>query len=105
MSTERRGPERSSVVVGAEPELVIHYCDPPTQAKGYVIVDTLAAGVAYGGVRVWPRMNWTDLAALARSATVRYQLARVALGGAKLGLQYDPNAPDVDDVLGRFLSS
>jgi glutamate dehydrogenase/leucine dehydrogenase len=41
---------------------------------------------------------------LARIATIRYQLANVSIAGARLALDYDPNASDVDQVLGRFLS-
>ena len=105
MAEERRLADRSPLTHGTEPEIVVHWRDPVTQAQGYAVIDTLAQGVAFAGVRVRKNQQWTDLAVLARIGTIRYQLARVPIGGARLGLNYDPEAPDVDEVLGRFLSS
>lgn len=102
---EARSPERQNLIVGAEPELVIRYRDPLASATGHAVIDTLATGIAFGGVRVSPTLDWKHLVPLARGASMRFQLARVSIGGARLGLTYDPNAPDLDDVLGRFLSS
>src|SRR6478609_3405435 len=104
MADERRLADRRPLTQGSEPELVIHWSDPLTGAPGYAVIDTLAFGVAFGGVRVRKNQQWTDLAALARIGTIRYQLARVPIGGARLGINYDPEAPDIDEVLGRFLS-
>jgi glutamate dehydrogenase/leucine dehydrogenase len=100
---ERRSPERRAPLLDSEPELVIQFRDPVTRSTGLAVIDTLATGCAYAAVRIQPGVRWTDLAPLARIATVRYQLARVALGGARVALDYDPHASDVDEVLGRFL--
>ncbi len=105
MPEERRLADRAPLTQGPEPELVIKWHDPVTQAPGYAIIDTLAQGIAFGGVRVRRNQQWVDLAALARIGTIRYQLARVPIGGARLGLNYDPEAPDVEEVLTRFLTS
>jgi glutamate dehydrogenase (NAD(P)+) len=105
MSDERRLSDRALLTQGPEPELVMHWHDPVTGAPGYVIIDALSQGVSFGGVRVRRNQQWTDLASLARIGTIRYQLARVPIGGARLGLNYDPEAPDVDEVVGRFLSA
>jgi len=105
MGDERRSADRSPLTQGPEPELVINWRDPVTGAAGYAVIDTLSQGVSFGGVRVRKNQQWTDLASLARIGTIRYQLARVPIGGARLGINYDPEAPDVDEVLGRFLNS
>jgi glutamate dehydrogenase (NAD(P)+) len=105
MDKDRRSAERNSVMLGAEPELVIQFYDRTTKATGFAVLDTLTHGITYGGVRVQPNVQWTDLALLARIGTIRYQLSRVGLGGARLGLDYDPTAPDFEEVMGRFLSA
>ena len=83
MSEERRSPERKAPLLDSEPELVIQFRDPITRASGYAVIDTLSTGCAYGAVRIQPGARWTDLAPLARIATVRYQLARVWLERAR----------------------
>jgi len=105
MADERRLIDRAPLTQGPEPELIIHWRDPVTGAPGYAVIDTLAQGVAFAGLRVRKNQQWTDLTSLARIGTIRYQLARVPIGGARLGINYDPQAPDVDEVIGRFLTS
>jgi glutamate dehydrogenase (NAD(P)+) len=102
---ERRARERQEFVLTPEPQLRITYRDPITPAQGFLVIDTLAPGIAYGGVRIAKELNWKQLAPLARIGTVRYQLARANLSGAKCGLMYDPQAPDRLAVLERFLRS
>src|SRR6478735_7441605 len=102
MTDDRRLADRSPLTQGPEPELVINWRDPVTQADGYAVIDTLAKGVAFGGLRVRKNQRWTDLATLARVGTIRYQLSRVPIGGARLGINYDPEAADVGEVIGRF---
>jgi glutamate dehydrogenase (NAD(P)+) len=105
MADERRLADRALLTQGPEPELVITWRDPVTQATAYAVIDTLSLGVAFGGVRVRKNQQWQDLAILARIGTIRYQLARVPIGGARLGINYDPESPDVDELIGRFLSA
>jgi glutamate dehydrogenase (NAD(P)+) len=100
---ERRSAERTAHLLGPEPTLCLRYNDPITRAAGWVVIDTLSMGVAFGGVRAHRGLKWTDLAWLSRLGTLRYQLAQAPLAGARLGLDYDPEAPDFEDVLGRFL--
>jgi glutamate dehydrogenase (NAD(P)+) len=76
-----------------------------SRAAGWLVIDTMSTGAAFGGVRVHPGLRWTELAYLSRLGTLRYQLAKVPLSGARAGLDYSPTAPDFDDVLGRFLSA
>jgi glutamate dehydrogenase/leucine dehydrogenase len=88
-----------------DPELVVHYRDSITRAMGTVVIDTLSSGVVIAGVRIDPVVRWQQLASLARLSTLRYQLARLPIGGARINLSYDPNAPDALRVFQRFLFS
>jgi glutamate dehydrogenase (NAD(P)+) len=103
MGMERRALERQDLVLGSEPEVTLSYRDPISHAHGYVVIDTLGPGRAYGGMRVGQNLSFKQLAPLARIGTVRYQLAGVPLGGAKCGLDYPADAPDKLVVLTRFL--
>lgn len=102
---ERRSAERSAVFLGPEPEVCVHYRDPVSRAAGWLVIDTLRTGAAFGGVRAYSGLKWTELAWLSRLGTLRYQLAKVPLSGARLGLDYSPQSPDFEQVLGRFLSA
>lgn len=85
-------------------QLRISYLDPTTLARGHVVIDSLA-NPSYAGVRVQRQLRPELLMTLARQRSLRYNLARVPLVGAQLGLEYDPKAPDCPEVLGRFLSA
>jgi glutamate dehydrogenase (NAD(P)+) len=100
---ERRSSERQAFVLSSDPQVQLSFRDALTGARGYLVIDALVGGGAYGGVRICKKMKWTQLAPLARIGTVRYQLARVNMAGAKCGLEYDPEAPDRLQVLERFL--
>jgi glutamate dehydrogenase (NAD(P)+) len=99
---ERRALERQELILGPEPQLSLTYRDPLTQARGYLVVDTFALGAVYGGIRIAKNIDIRSLAPLARLGTIRYQLARVSLGGAKCGLDYNPTDPNRIAVLERF---
>jgi glutamate dehydrogenase (NAD(P)+) len=100
---ERRARERQEFVLSSDPQVQLTYLDAQSGARGYLVIDTLAPAAAYGGVRIAKPLRWTALAPLARIGTVRYQLARINMSGAKCGLEYDPKAPDRLQVLERFL--
>jgi glutamate dehydrogenase (NAD(P)+) len=90
-------------LLGTEPEILLRYRDPVTLASGYVVIDSQVPPVSYGGVRMRKGLSWTDLAMLARIGTLRYQLAGVPIGGARLGIDYPAEGRDSEDVLHRFL--
>ena len=85
-------------------ELRIEYLDPVTLARGHVVIDSLS-NPAYGGVRTQKELRPDLLMTLARQRTLRYHLAHVPMVGAQLALQYDHDARDFPEVLGRFLDS
>jgi glutamate dehydrogenase (NAD(P)+) len=94
--------ERQELVLGPEPQITFAYRDPLTGTHGHLVIDTLALGRAYGGLRLVAGLDVRGLAGLARLGTIRYQLARVNLGGAKCGLDCDPAHPYRQAILQRF---
>ena len=79
--------------------------DPQTNATGYLVIDQLVHGIAGGGCRMRPGCTMEEAARLAQTMTLKFALFDVPIGGAKVGIDYDPGAPDADQVLFRFFSA
>lgn len=81
---------------------VLRWRDPITGARGYLAIDRQIHGIAGGGCRVRPGLTVEEVARLAHTMTDKFTLFDVPIGGGKCGLDYDPAAPDMPDVLARF---
>jgi glutamate dehydrogenase (NAD(P)+) len=68
------------------PAKVVLLRDPAVGLEAAVVVDSLAAGPAIGGVRMAPDVTLTEVARLARAMTLKNLLAGVAHGGGKAGI-------------------
>lgn len=79
--------------------------DPASDARGYLVIDTLVRGIAGGGCRMRAGCTFDEVARLAQTMTLKFALFEVPMGGAKVGLDYDPTAPDADLVLNRFFAA
>lgn len=75
------------------PAKVVLLRDPAVGLEAAVVVDSLAAGPAIGGVRMAPDVTLTEVARLARAMTLKNLLAGVAHGGGKAGIVGDPQMP------------
>ena len=58
--------------------------------RAVVVVDSLAAGPAIGGVRMAPDLTVTEVLRLARAMTLRNAAAGLPYGGGKAGICADP---------------
>ncbi len=93
------------------PTLELTWTDPVTGVRGYLVVDRFFRGLASGGFRVREGLDLAEVTGLARAMTRKEALAYdptdryVPLGGAKGGLDLDPSAPEVEDVLVRFFAA
>ncbi|MBI4786690.1 MAG: Glu/Leu/Phe/Val dehydrogenase [Chloroflexi bacterium] len=79
--------------------------DPQSSATGYLVIDQLVRGIAGGGCRMRPGCTMEEAARLAQTMTLKFALFDVPIGGAKVGIDYDPGAPDADEVLYRFFEA
>ena len=61
---------------------------------GCVVIDSIIHGRSYGGLRMIPHVNEAHLRAAARTMTLKYSFLGLARGGAKAGVQGDPEAPE-----------
>ncbi|MEU9478158.1 Glu/Leu/Phe/Val dehydrogenase dimerization domain-containing protein [Streptomyces sp. NPDC048191] len=91
------------------PLMSLVWTDHVTGRQGFLVVDRLVRGVASGGLRMRPGCTLEEVAGLARGMTMKEALhydpdARyVPLGGAKGGIDCDPQDPAAYGLLVRYL--
>lgn len=85
-----------------QPLFVIRWDDAQTDAKGYLVVDTVINGVAGGGIRMHKELTEKEVLDLAQTMTTKFTVVQPQIGGAKSGINYDPDKPDKQDVINRF---
>jgi glutamate dehydrogenase (NAD(P)+) len=79
------------------------YTDRVIGCRGYLVYDGTECRLAAGGCRVQPGLTLDTLALLASRMTLKQRVLGLNVDGAKCGLDYDPRAADVAEVLRRFL--
>src|SRR5512142_1085622 len=88
-----------------KPYLEVAWNDSQSSARGYLVIDRLVRGVAGGGCRMRRNCTPDEVTRLAQTMTLKFALFDVPIGGAKVGIDYDPGAPDATEVLSRFFSA
>ncbi|MCX5280302.1 Glu/Leu/Phe/Val dehydrogenase dimerization domain-containing protein [Streptomyces sp. NBC_00198] len=91
------------------PLMSLTWTDHVTGRQGFLVVDRLVRGVASGGLRMRPGCTLAEVTGLARGMTMKEALhydpagRYVPLGGAKGGIDCDPQDPGAYDLLVRYL--
>jgi glutamate dehydrogenase/leucine dehydrogenase len=84
------------------PEIVFNWHDSETEAKGWVVINSLRGGAAGGGTRMRPGLTQHEVLSLAKTMEIKFTVAGPAIGGAKSGIDFDPNDPRKKGVLERW---
>ena len=84
------------------PEVVFQWKDSQTEAKGWVVINSLRGGAAGGGTRMRVGLDQHEVTSLAKTMEVKFTVSGPAIGGAKSGINYDPNVPRKTGVLKRW---
>ncbi|MGB0403511.1 MAG: Glu/Leu/Phe/Val dehydrogenase dimerization domain-containing protein [Salibacteraceae bacterium] len=84
------------------PEIVFEWQDAETEAKGWVVINSLRGGAAGGGTRMRIGLDKREVESLAKTMEVKFTVAGPAIGGAKSGINFDPNDPRKEGVLRRW---
>jgi len=87
------------------PLLRLTWSDPESDATGFVVVDRLVTGIATGGLRTRAGCTMEEVEDLAREMSLKTGVYRLPVGGAKGGIDYPADAPDVDMVRKRFVTA
>ena len=84
------------------PEIVFEWNDSETEAKGWVVINSLRGGAAGGGTRMRVGLDKREVESLAKTMEVKFSVSGPEIGGAKSGIDFDPNDPRKEGVLRRW---
>ena len=85
-----------------DPEIVFEWSDSETDAKGWVVINSLRGGAAGGGTRMRKGLDKREVESLAKTMEVKFTVSGPPIGGAKSGINFDPNDPRKEGVLRRW---
>ncbi|MBT30132.1 MAG: amino acid dehydrogenase [Thalassobius sp.] len=84
------------------PEIVFEWHDRLTEAKGWVVINSLRGGAAGGGTRMRKGLDKREVESLAKTMEIKFTVSGPAIGGAKSGIDFDPADPRRKGVLERW---
>jgi glutamate dehydrogenase/leucine dehydrogenase len=87
------------------PRLVVEWHDGETEARGWLVVNSLRGGAAGGGTRMRPGLTREEVTYLAKTMELKFAFSGPAIGGGKSGIDFDPADPRRDGVLRRWFQA
>ncbi len=84
------------------PEIIFNWKDSETEAEGWTVINSLRGGAAGGGTRMRKGLDMNEVLSLAKTMEVKFSVSGPAIGGAKSGINFDPNDPRKKGVLQRW---
>jgi glutamate dehydrogenase/leucine dehydrogenase len=84
------------------PEIIFEWKDQETEAKGWIVINSLRGGAAGGGTRMRKNLDKREVESLAKTMEIKFTVAGPAIGGAKSGIDFDPADPRKNEVLKRW---
>ena len=88
-----------------KPEIVFEWQDEYTNAKGWLVINSLRGGAAAGGTRMRLGVTKEEVLALAKTMEVKFSVAGPNIGGGKSGINFDPRDERKSDVLKRWFKA
>ncbi|PZX59899.1 glutamate dehydrogenase/leucine dehydrogenase [Algoriphagus ratkowskyi] len=85
-----------------KPEITFEWSDNESEAEGWVVINSLRGGAAGGGTRMRKGLDKREVESLAKTMEVKFTVSGPSIGGAKSGINFDPNDPRKDEVLRRW---
>ena len=87
------------------PEIIFQWQDSQTDAKGWVVINSLRGGAAGGGTRMRVGLDQHEVISLAKTMEVKFTVSGPPIGGARSGINFDPNDPRKKEVLKRWYAA
>ena len=84
------------------PEVVFEWHDSFTEARGWVVINSLRNGAAGGGTRMRKGLTKEEVISLAKVMEIKFSVSGPSIGGAKSGIDFDPKDPRKNEVLRRW---
>lgn len=88
-----------------DPYLVIEWTDRKSDAKGWLVIDSIVDEIAAGGLRMSSTVSREEVTRLAQVMSYKYVAAEALAGGAKGGIVYDCHKEDALEVMRRYLEA
>ncbi len=85
-----------------KPEIIFEWSDEQTDAQGWVVINSLRNGAAGGGTRMREGLSKEEVISLAKVMEIKFSVCGPDIGGAKSGINFDPNDPRRNEVLKRW---
>ena len=85
-----------------EPEIIFEWHDKPTGARGWIVINSLKNGAAGGGTRMRKGLTRDEVVSLAKVMEIKFSVCGPPIGGAKSGIDFDPQDPRRKEVLSRW---
>lgn len=86
-------------------EIVFEWKDPESEAEGWVVINSLRGGAAGGGTRMRKGLDKREVESLAKTMEVKFTVSGPPIGGAKSGINFDPNDSRKAGVLHRWYAA
>jgi glutamate dehydrogenase/leucine dehydrogenase len=86
-------------------EIVFEWKVAETDAEGWVVINSLRGGAAGGGTRMRKGLDKREVESLAKTMEVKFTVSGPPIGGAKSGINFDPNDPRKAGVLHRWYTA
>ena len=84
------------------PEIIFEWHDKETNAEGWIVINSLKGGAAGGGTRMRKGLDKREVIALAKTMEVKFSVSGPNIGGAKSGINFDPQDSRKKEVLKRW---
>lgn len=84
------------------PEIIFEWNDSETDARGWVVINSLRNGAAGGGTRMRKGLTKEEVISLAKVMEIKFGVSGPDIGGAKSGIDFDPWDPRRHEVLKRW---
>lgn len=85
-----------------KPQVIFEWNDSETDARGWVVINSLRGGAAGGGTRMRKGLDMEEVKSLAKVMEIKFSVAGPEIGGAKSGINFDPADPRKEEVLQRW---
>lgn len=87
------------------PEIIFEWNDSKTEAKGWIVINSLKNGAAGGGTRMRKGLTKDEVLSLAKVMEIKFSVSGPPIGGAKSGIDFDPADPRKKEVLKRWFKA
>lgn len=87
------------------PEIVFEWKDKESEAEGWIVINSLRGGAAGGGTRMRIGLDRREVESLAKTMEVKFTVSGPPIGGAKSGINFDPNDPRKKEVIKRWYAA